>query len=306
MVAVSLEDAVPEPDPPRPRPRPPRERRRVPAGRGPVSARSTSPGWASRSTSGCSSAFAAARCLGARELRVGGVSPSDEDGAFVVAPPSSAARAVAGRRAGTGAGTRAPAPAATSAAAPPAPASTRTRRGASAPAGPGPRRTTIGGTRRLDRFGDLRPGGSRTRVVVHRRSLRLGRGDGGARRADGVGRAGTPGWASGRDGLAGRPGLVGWTHGPGDVVPLTLRRFVAHAESPVLGGLFRPRPSGFGPGAGVAGASPLLTSPVPRGPMAATRRANLVPRIPDADGPERHLGQQRSVRARTRPRTLTR
>ena len=203
--------------------------------------------------------------------------------------------AVTGRGAGTGAGTRAPAPAATSAAAPPAPASTRTRRGASAPAGPGPRRTTIGGTRRLDRFGDLRPGGSRTRVVVHRRSLRLGRGDGGARRADGVGRVRTPGRAWGRDGLAGRPGLVGWTHGPGDVVPLTLRRFVAHAESPVLGGLFRPRPSGFGPGAGVAGASPLLTSPVPRGPMAATRRANLVPRIPDADGPERHLGQERSI-----------
>src|SRR6185295_9598045 len=45
-----------------------------------------------------------------------------------------------------------------------------------------------------------------------------------------------------------RPGLVGWTHGPGDVVPLTLRRFVAHAESPVPGGLFRPRPSGFVPG----------------------------------------------------------
>ena len=294
VVTVSLEDAVPaEPDPPRPRPRPPRERRRVPAGRGPVSARSTSPGWASRSTSGCSSAFAAARCLGARELRVGGVSPSDEVGAFVVAPAILGRRAVAGRRAGAGAGARAPAPAATSAAAPPAPASTRTRRGASAPAGPGARRATIGGTRRLDRFGDLRPGGSRTRVVVHRRSLRLGRGDGGARRGDGVGRVRTPGWASGRDGLAGRPGLIGWTHGPGDVVPLTLRRFVAHAESPVLGGLFRPRPSGFGPGAGVAGASPLLTSPVPRGPMAATRRANLVPRIPDADGPERHLGQER-------------
>src|SRR4029453_12494235 len=88
--------------------------------------------------------------------------------------------------------------------------------------------------------------------------------------------------------------LVGWTHSRGDVVPPTLRRFVAHAEIPVLGGLFRPRPSGFGPGAGVAGASPLLTSPVPRGPMAATRRANLVPRIPDADAAGRHPRREAS------------
>src|SRR4029453_4635722 len=99
----------------------------------------------------------------------------------------------------------------------------------------------------------------------------------------GIGRAGPPVGASGRDGRAGRTRLVGWTHSRGDVVPPTLRRFVAPPETPVLGGLFRPRPSGFGPGAGVAGASPLLTSPVPRGPMASTRRANLVPRIPDAE-----------------------
>jgi hypothetical protein len=105
-----------------------------------------------------------------------------------------------------------------------------------------------------------------------------------------VGCAGTPGRAPGGDGRAGRPRLVGSAHGRGEVVPLPLRRFVAHAEIPVLGGLIRPRPSGFGPGAGVAGASPLLTSPVPRGPMAATRRANLEPRIPDAPTAGRHLG----------------
>src|SRR4029453_16635887 len=111
--------------------------------------------------------------------------------------------------------------------------------------------------------------------------------------------------ASGRDGRAGRPRLVGWTHSRGDVVPPTLRRFVAHAEIPVLGGLFRPRPSGFGPGAGVAGASPLLTSPVPRGPMAATRRANLVPRIPDAEGRRTtsEAGKPRAYPDRHPPRT---
>ena len=62
-------------------------------------------------------------------------------------------------------------------------------------------------------------GNRRASIVVHRRSLRLGRGDGGARRADGIGRAGTPVGASGRDGRAGRPRLVGWTHGRGDARP---------------------------------------------------------------------------------------
>jgi hypothetical protein len=63
-------------------------------------------------------------------------------------------------------------------------------------------------------------------------------------------------------------------------------------------------PPGFRPGAGVAGASPLLTSPVPRGPMAATRRANLVPRIPDADRAGRHPRRKpRAYPDRQAPRT---
>jgi hypothetical protein len=83
--------AAPDPLPSRPRPRPPRrDRGRVPAGRGPVDARSTSPGWASRSTSGCSSVFALPARREPPRPRAGAASPSDEDGAGIVAPPSSA------------------------------------------------------------------------------------------------------------------------------------------------------------------------------------------------------------------------
>src|SRR4029450_9433243 len=95
------------------------------------------------------------------------------------------------RRAGAGARSRTPASAATPAAAPP-PAGTPTRRGGTPSAGAGGGRATVDGTRRLAPLGDLRPGDCRTTIVIHRRSLRLGRGEGGARRADGIGRAGTP------------------------------------------------------------------------------------------------------------------
>ena len=84
--------APPEPLPlrPRPRPRPPRDRRRVPAGRSPVDARSTSPGWASRSTSGCSSVVGRSARREPLRPRAGAASPSYEEGADVVTAPSPA------------------------------------------------------------------------------------------------------------------------------------------------------------------------------------------------------------------------
>ena len=84
--------APPEPLPlrPRPRPRPPRDRRRVPAGRSPVDARSTSPGWASRSTSGCSSVVGRSARREPLRPRAGATSPSDGEGADVVTAPSPA------------------------------------------------------------------------------------------------------------------------------------------------------------------------------------------------------------------------
>lgn len=90
--AVVVPLAAPEPLPlrPRPRPRPPRDRRRVPAGRSPVDARSTSPGWVSRSTSGCSSVVGRSARREPLRPRAGAASPSDEEGADVVTAPSPA------------------------------------------------------------------------------------------------------------------------------------------------------------------------------------------------------------------------
>src|SRR5512132_1089559 len=82
--------AAPELLPLRPRPRPPRDRRRVPTGRAPVDARSTSPGWASRSTSGCSSVVGRSARREPPRPRAGAAWTSLEAGAAVFAPPSSA------------------------------------------------------------------------------------------------------------------------------------------------------------------------------------------------------------------------